>query len=70
MTHQPEISINQLLTLQHEQANAVQLQNITTLEAIREQLGSVSNALLTNGALSSLTEFSGQEGVSEWLTDR
>ena len=64
-----EITVSQLLEHQHTQVTEVQKQSARVLETIRSQLEKVNGSLLTHGALSTVSEFSGKERFTDWMQE-
>ena len=62
-----QVTVNQLLQMHHEQSQEVQKQSVEAFERLSVQLGKVTGSLLTQGALSSVSEFSGKEKFGEWM---
>ena len=59
--------MSQLLQMHHEEAQQVQKQSAEAFEKLSVQLGKVTGSLLTQGALNSVSEFSGKEKFSDWI---
>ena len=64
-----DMTINQLLTIQHEQSLQVQQHNAKAMGDIKGQLSGVKSALLTQGALANVSVFTGKESLREWLEE-
>ena len=64
-----EITVNQLLAKQHEEAQAALKITTKAFEDLNAQIGLVNSSLLTQSALNEVPEFSGKGKVTEWIQD-
>ena len=64
-----ELSINQLLTLHHEQTQTTLRQNAAAFQGITQQLSQVSGALFANGALNSLPSLNNPDKILGWTQE-
>ena len=64
-----EITVNQLLAKQHEEAQAALKLTTKAFEDLNAQIGLVNSSLLTQSALNEVPEFSGKGKVTEWIQD-
>ena len=65
----PEVTVSDLLKLHHEEAQEMQRQSVKAFESLNAQLGVVNGCLLTQGALGSVSEFTGKENFYEWIQE-
>ena len=64
-----DITINQLLAMQHEQSLGIQRQNAEAFAALNVQMNRVGTSLLTQKALANVSDFSEKDNLRSWLSE-
>ena len=64
-----DITVNQLLAMQHEQSLGIQRQNAEAFAALNVQMNRVGTSILTQGAFANVSDFSEKGNLRSWLSE-